>query len=166
MENGLFCIVSMLQEKLVLYHSLIDVLEQEKKSLIASDVETLWQFSDQKQKYVREIEALRTRMLAELDHMGVDHGMNALTFRVERMFAFLPNQRDRLMENLQRALLTAKTKVHALSRANKNFVEEYLSVLDEMIAIITSAGRNAVPYERPRVPGRQERANLLLHREV
>lgn len=166
METGSNGMVNLLQETIVVYHSLIDVLEQEKESLIRSDVEALWRFSDRKHQYVSDIELLRRKMLAELKRLGVEHGMTAETFREERIFALLPDRRDRQIGNLQRALLAAKTRVHALSRANKNFVEEYLLVLDELIGIIANAGKPAVPYEKPRGPERRERANVLLHREA
>lgn len=166
MEANAFDIEKLLHEKIALYQSLVAVLEQEKKSLIASDVESLWHFATQKQECARDIEELRKRIMAELDRMGIDHGMNPVTFRVERIFALLPGSNDRLAKGLRQALLAVKTKVHALSRANKNFVEEYLSVLDEMIGIITSVGKTSAPYEKMRGPDSRERANLLLHREV
>ncbi len=166
MDASMLGIERLLNEKIGVYQSLIGLLEQEKKSLMASDVDALWRFAGRKQDCAREIEELRKKIMLELTAMGIQHGLNPATFRVEQVFAFLPRDDSRRLLDLQQAFLAVKTRVHALSRANKNFVEEYLSVLDDMIGIITSAGKAAKPYEKMRGPDNRERANLLLHREV
>lgn len=153
-------------KKIELYNRLIDVLEAEKTCLRNSDVDALWRFTDEKQDISNKIQYLRQSVLAVLSGMGVDHGIAEAKFRLDRIEALLPGEMRPDFGALRQQVEKKKRKVYALSKANKEYVEEYLSVLDELIGIITTAGGKPAAYDRGSGAENRGRANLLLHREV
>ena len=52
-------IETLFHEKILLYGELLDVLEQEKKSITEIDIESLWEISEKKQQIALRIENIR-----------------------------------------------------------------------------------------------------------
>lgn len=166
METLIPLIETLFEEKTDAYKQLVDILTQERKSLENADVDAMWVFSDRKQKISARITALRKEILHQLDQAGIHHGMNPVTFHMPSILARLPGQQTRRLQKQYAALVAVKNNLNLLSRENKTFVEDYLGILDELIGIITNAGKPEPVYDQQRYGGNRPKTNMLLHREV
>lgn len=156
----------MFRRKIELYNDLVAILKQEKQSLSDSDVDALWCYAEKKQIIAGEIEEARQRILEVLTAMEIEHGLDQGAFSAERVVVCFPAEERGDLKTLQLRLDAVKREVHRHSKANKDFVEEYLKVLDDMISVITGAANPQSSYDRKKNPDRRGRANMLLHREV
>ena len=170
MERPAQKIESLFQEKVMLYKDLVDILNQEKRTLMETNVDALWKISEQKQKVASRIENIRHSILSTLLEMGIEHEMSVAAFNIPAVIEYLSeaveDSRD-LTESLRKinvTLVTLKNQVQELASDNKRFVEEYLDVLDELISIIASAGKPEKSYSR--YPSTSMKANMFLHRQV
>ena len=59
-------IETLFHEKILLYGDLLDVLEQEKKSITEIDIEGLWEISEKKQQIASKIEDIRKKIVHTL----------------------------------------------------------------------------------------------------
>jgi flagellar biosynthesis/type III secretory pathway chaperone len=166
MESSANSISTLLNDKILLYQDLIEVLHQEKKTIRETDVDALWHFTQKKQTIAKKIEDLRGQILSVLDTLNVNHGMDLPSFKMEKVMASLPQEIKTRVKQQQITLSGLKFQVRELARGNKAFVEEYLNVLDEMITIIANAGNQDTGYNRSRASKGAVKANLLLHKEV
>jgi len=155
-----------LNEKILLYQDLVEVLRQEKKTIRETDVDGLWRFTQEKQTIAKKIEEVREQILSLLDEMNISHGMDLPSFKMEQVMTLLPREIKTSVKQQQITLSGLKFQVQELARGNKAFVEEYLNVLDEMITIIANAGNQDTGYNRSRASKGAVKANLLLHKEV
>lgn len=166
MESSANPVSTLINEKILLYQDLVEVLQQEKKTIRETDVDALWDFTQKKQTIARKIEDLRGKILSFLDMLEITHGMDAASFKMEKVMALLPREMETSVKQQQFTLSGLKFQVRELARGNKAFVEEYLNVLDEMITIIANAGNQETGYTRSRASEGAGKANLLLHKEV
>ena len=158
-------IENLLHEKVLLYRDLLDILEQEKKSIQEIDIDSLWKISRRKQEIASEIETARGKILDALKHASISHDMDMESFEIPKILAALPEDVNERLRKVNVTLLSIKDDIQGLLRENKQFVGEYLNVLDELIGIITDSGSREPVYGRDRHPAKTG-ANLLLHREV
>ena len=157
----LFC------EKILLYQEMAECLKSEQKSLMETDVELLWKFSEKKQALVNKAEDIRVRILEILDAGSIEHGMDSASFSASRVIALLPDSFDKKLKKLEIALVNGKNLVQAIARQNKAYVVEYLEVIDELARTITAAqDSGSGGYANHRYPEAKNKMNLFLHREV
>lgn len=166
MESSANSISTFLNDQILLYQDLIEVLHQEKKTIRETDVDALWRFTQEKQTIAKKIEDVRGQVLSLLDAMNISHGMDLSSFKLEKVMTLLPREIKNSVNQQQITLSGLKFQVRELARGNKAFVEEYLNVLDEMITIIANAGNQDAGYNRSRTSKDAVKANLLLHKEV
>ncbi len=155
-----------LNKKLILYQELAEIVKEEKKSLKNTDVDALWRFSEKKQMIASKIEDLRRQILNSLNQYHPDHGMNVKLFQLDKVLSLTPFKDDDKFRTICINLSNLKEEVDGIIKVNKAFVEEYLSVLDDMINIIVSAGKNESLYGKSRYGKEKKNVNLLLHKEV
>ena len=62
-------------------------------------------------------------------------------------------------------LMSLKSEIRVRLEENKRYVGEYLSILDEMIDLVTHTGYSKPVYDRCRYPAKPS-TPLFLHREV
>ena len=152
-------------KKILLYQDLLDVLNQERDSIKDIDVDTLWKISDEKREITSKIEVLRQEIFDELTRLSIPHGMDISTFKTAEILSLLPNDIVERLRKAHLALVSLKAEVQMRLGENKRFVGEYLSVLDELIGIITDAGEPKPTYGKSRCPEKLT-THLFLHREV
>ncbi len=166
METSAKAFEALLKKKLVLYQELAEIVKEEKKSLKNTDVDALWRYSEQKQMTASKIEDLRRQILRSLSRYHPDHGMNVKSFQLDKVLSLTPFKEDGKFRKICMTLSDLKEEVDGLVKGNKAFVEEYLAVLDDMINIIVSAGKNEPLYEKTCFGKKRKNANLILHKEV
>lgn len=153
-------------EKILLYQDMAECLKHEQKSLMETDVDSLWKFSDKKQALAGKIEGLRDNILQTFDAFSIDHGMDRTTFSVSRVIAILPDKALGKLKKLEFALANVKNTVQALAKQNKKFVIEYLEVIDDLAKTIAYVQEDKTGYDHHRYPEAKSKMNLFLHREV
>ena len=154
-------------EKILLYQDMAECLKHEQKSLMETDVDSLWKFSGKKQDLAGKIETLREGILETLEAFSIDHGMERPSFSVTRVMALLPDKSLGKLRKLEVALINMKNTVQALAKQNKAFVVEYLEVIDDLAKTIACAQEVDAGYDHhSRHPEAKSKMNLFLHREA
>jgi len=154
-------------QKIMLYQDLSNILELEKESLAAGDVEALWSFSDKNHAVITKITEHRMEILSVLCEAGISHDMNSTTFRLSRLLELLPPERTGRLRNFNVPLMKIKDQINYMARENRRFVEEYLEVLDDLIGIIANAGNPGQVYGNDmQSKTKKQKTNLFIHQEV
>lgn len=166
MESSAARIENLLNEKILLFQDLVEILKDEKKSIVDIDVDKLWAFSQKKQTIASGIEDIIRKIIEILDEAAIAHHMNVKTFSVSKMIERMgPGETDRL-NKLNLSLILIKKRVHSLAGENKKFITEYLGVMDELIGTISTIGDHSSVYENSRFHKRQKKTNYMLNTEV
>lgn len=165
MEVSGLTIESLYQEKIVLYQDLLDALEMERKSIIDIDVDALWKVSEKKSRIARKIEKKQQQILEQLEGMPVEHGMDNSSLDGQKILDLLPREIKERLRKVRVTLGTLKEETRVRLKQNKGYVGEYLTVLDEIIGVVTGTGKRNPVYNRDRRAGNSA-THLLLHREV
>jgi len=158
-------IETLFHEKIMLYRDLLDVLEQEKKSITEIDIEGLWGISEKKQQIASRIENIRKMIIHTLKDASPSLDMDEDQFDISRILSVVPSEIAERLKKVQVTLVSLKNNIQVLLSENKRFVGEYLNVLDELIGVITDSGSPGEIYGKDRCSGKLN-SHLLLHREV
>jgi hypothetical protein len=133
---------------------------------MASNVDHLWELSTRKQQLVLQIENLRGDFLKELSANGISHEMPASDFQLSAIMALIPKGTSRRLHKYLTVLGRLKREIQSLAADNRQFVEEYLSTLNELASIFTGGQKPAPTYAPTTYGTKREQTNALLHREV
>ena len=166
MEAAFETLENLFYEKILLYQDLVECLKRERNSLMKTDIDGLWEISDEKQSIISRIETVRGKILAAMSQASIDHGMNVSLFRLANVFSLIPRVHRARFKKAYLFLLSLKGEIEQRSRENKLFIEESLNFLDELIGIISGADKPGPVYNNDRCLTSQPHANLLLHKEV
>ena len=158
-------IEGLFHEKLLLYRELVEVLKGEKEWIVKADLEALWRVSAQKRAVVTGIEGLRSGILELLDAAGISHGMTVQRFHTAGIFALLPVAERKRLSGMLPALATVKEQIKSISRDNRRHIESRLSMVDDLLSIMTGADRPLPMYHADRKTV-STMGPRLLHREV
>jgi hypothetical protein len=165
MEESGLTIESLYQEKIVLYQDLLDALEMERKSIIDIDVDALWKVSEKKSRIARKIEKKQRQILVQLEGIPVEHGMDISSLDAQKILYLLPREIKERLRKVRVTLGTLKEEIRVRLKQNKGYVGEYLTVLDEIIGVVTDTGKQNPVYNRGLRAGNPA-TRLFLHREV
>lgn len=167
MEKFADRIEGLLQEKRGCYEQLVALMNEERAVIIAIDVGALWQITSKKNGIVTEIEALRSKILNEFDAHGIDHGLNLNTFRLSLLLRQVPGSpKERAgIEAVRMAIDALKDEIQQLASVNKSYVQEYLTVIDDVIyTMVTLTGQEQ--YEVPGKLCESTNSNHFIQAEV
>lgn len=167
MEKFADKIEDLLQEKLICYQQLTDILEKEREVILAMDVGLLWQLSTKKNEMVRSVESLRNRILSLFDEHGIDHAMDLNSFRLSLLFSLVPGvDREKAgIEKAIKAIDAQKDEIQRLAAENKRYVNDYLGVIGDVISTIVKL----TGLEQYKSPGRfceSKQSNHFIKAEV
>ena len=165
MEASGLTMESLYHEKILLYQELLDALDRERKTIIDINVDALWKISEQKNKIARKIREIHHRMLGLSDDLSISHDMTADSFDASKFFNLMPRPVKEKLHKVHLTLLSLKNEIKARLGENRRYVEEYLTVFDELIGIITQAGLHKPVYDRSRYPAKSS-THLFLNREA
>jgi flagellar biosynthesis/type III secretory pathway chaperone len=166
MQTAVETLESLFYEKILLYQDLVECLKRERKSLIKTDIDELWEISDKKRSTASRIETVRGKILATLSRASIDHGMTLSSFRLASVLALIPRAHRGPFKKAYPSLVALKDEIEQRGRENRLFIEESLSFLDELIGIIAGIDKPKAVYNHCRCLTGKRHANLLLHKEV
>ena len=166
MESPVERIERLLNDKIFLFQELLDILKDEKKSIVEIDVDKLWAFSKKKQVVASKIEDIRKDILHILDQAAFVHEMTLDTFSVAKIIELTGLNAHAPMNQLNVTLILLKKRVQAIAKENKKYVQEYLGVMDELIGTIADMGEKNSVYENTRYPRKHKKTSYMLNTEV
>ncbi len=160
-------IESCFYEKLDLYQRLNQLLTNERQAIVNIDVETLWKNSDKKKDMAEKIQTIRRKLL-DLVHKA--YGVNDMDTRSFSMSYFirtipLPQDEKQRLRRIKLAIDKEKNQLAQAAIDNKKYVNEYLSVIDEIMAAAVDSSANAQYTNHGTVPGSKTQ-RCLIHAEV
>jgi hypothetical protein len=166
METRFKTLEKLFFEKILLYQELVGYLKEERKLLIETDMDALWEISEKKQTIVPRIEAVREKMLAILSEGAIDHQMDGASFSLTTVLSLIPHEERERFRKPYLSLVNLKAETSERNQENKRFVEKSLDFLDDLIGILASAGGSNDMYNNNGVSSNKSHANILLHKEV
>ena len=166
MQIAIQILENLFHEKILLYQDLVECLKKERDVLGNTDMDGLWKIADEKHSIVARIETVRNKILTALSGIPTDRLTDGVSFDLARVYSLIPRMHRERIKKPYFSLVSLKGEIQRRSRENKLFIEECLSFLDELIAIITDTGKQGAVYDNGRCSRNKDHANLLLHREV
>ena len=163
MEEGIVqSIKKMVEEKMSLYHDLHNCFTQEHRALIHVDVAALWDISSEKEALCLKISRLRQEILSLVAPL-----MKPKTFDLKSVSAIIPRESLGAFNRSVQRLDCLKKDIEELRRHNMIFMNDSLQFLDDLMGIISRAGRSdaAMVYNR-RCSIHNGKSTHLLSREV
>ncbi len=158
-------VASLFQEKLMHYQELVAVLTEERKWIANANVDELWRMSDAKTTIARKIDQLRARLLEIFTEAGIDHNMIPETFNTSKIVSLLPGSLRKELAGTLLSLGIVKEEVRSLSRDNKQYIETYLTMLDDLMSVLTGRSQTPAMYGSQQNQKRSDGARLF-HQEV
>jgi flagellar biosynthesis/type III secretory pathway chaperone len=167
MEKFADKIEKVFQEKFLVYKELKKVLEQEKNFITDMDVDSLWKMTDKKKQLALEIERIRGRILYLLEENNIPVNMNIDSFNLTRVIDCLPFS-AKIKADLKKVKVTLnilKAELAGIASENKRYTKEYLSVINDIFATITSS-ENRELYSNAGMVLRDKAKKYLIKAEV
>ena len=155
-------IQEMVEKKILLYHDLLRCFQEERTALIQVDVEALWHISSEKDALCSKIALLRKDITA-----AAAPWIKLDPFDLNVLLPVIPKTHFSLLSKSGQVLIRLKKEIQELRRHNMVFMNDSLQFLDDMMAIISRAGRSDAPkvYNR-RCSFNKGKSMQLLSREV
>lgn len=135
-----------LRKKLAVYKDLVDILEKESEILRSADPGELWRMSALKHDAAKKIEFLRKEVLGDLDTIAPEHGMVFGKFSSRKIVEFVPKEAADRIAPLCLDIEKFKKAVFDLSVTNVKFTEEYLLVIEQLVAVFADAASGSQGY--------------------
>ena len=146
MEDIMDRVEDRLKKKHAVYKNLVDILEKESEILKSADPGELWRMSSLKHDAAKKIENLRKEILGDLDTIAPDHGMIPGRFSSSKVLEFIPKDAADRIAPLCLDIEKLKKAVFDLSVTNVKFTEEYLQVIEELVAVFADAASGSQGY--------------------
>ncbi len=166
MEIKLDMIEKDLQKKVLLYKEIVECLKRERKCLIDVDMDKLWNISKEKHNIVSEIHAIRKTLLERVRDIVPEFHTDGKDFRLSQISPYIPPDYQERFKNLYHTIMGLKAEIKTRGSENTLIIEDSIGVLDEIISIITEAGRSQATYNRECCLDGRSQGNILLHREA
>lgn len=159
-------IKNILEDKKTLYSKLLSALEEEREILKRSDLDALWKMNDIKNDIAGDIENLRFSIIKILKSSGINkNSLEIKKFDLDELLSV--TEKDCGNEILLKPvadLKNIKTKVYNSQAVNRQFVEEYLGMLEELVSVIANSGFNKTYSRKNAYPAKS--GGLILNQEV
>ncbi|MCB9481308.1 MAG: flagellar export chaperone FlgN [Desulfobacteraceae bacterium] len=158
-------IKNILEDKKTLYSKLLSALEEEREILKRSDLDALWKMNDIKNDIAGDIENLRFSIIKILKSSGIKNSLEIKKFDLDELLSV--TEKDCGNEILLKPvadLKNIKTKVYNSQAVNRQFVEEYLGMLEELVSVIANSGFNKTYSRKNAYPAKS--GGLILNQEV
>jgi uncharacterized protein YpuA (DUF1002 family) len=154
-----------LDDKKSLYLRLLSVLEEEREILKRSDLDALWKMNDIKNEIASDIESARQDIIRVLRGNGIKNNLSVKNFSLDDFLSLIENEEeypDFLKSSKE--LKSVKTKVYNTQSVNRQFVEEYLGMLEELVSVIANNGFNRTYSRKNAYPAKS--GGLILNQEA
>lgn len=167
MEKFTLELEDMLEKKLSLYRRLNELLDKEKAFIIDMNIPALWKSAEEKKQTANDIFELRKQLLHWFENCFRPSDMSEQTFSLAHLIRSLPMP-DVDKQGLRKKKLAINREKELLNQSgveNRNYVSEYLSVIDEIMGVVADNSRQAGYNQSGRVAG-EKTPNRLIHAEV
>ncbi len=138
MEKLADTVEGLLEKELFLYQELEKILEQEKNDIVELNVDSLWKTIDKKKQVISNLEPLNKKMLGLFEKSAADLGMDKASFKLSDLIGKLPvsKQMKSRLKMTRVCLDTIKKSVSALASANKEYINESLTIMDGVFSTV------------------------------
>ena len=154
-------------EKYSLYATLADLVKEEKKSIEEMEIDALWKFMSKKQNIIEHIADKRKEILDFLNDSGVVLNITLDDFDIVNIVNIVEMETKQDLQMIIRDSVRIREKVHSRAKANKRFVDEFLTVTNNLLNIFT--GKTTKPktiYDRAKNLKENFSVNMLVSREA
>lgn len=167
MEKFTLQMKSLVNEKLELYKALNKIVRAERDSIMKMDVSALWKTSEEKKKIASKIEAIKENIMRCLEEKSGREGMNAKTFSLSYFIRRLPASGEIKTEfrQIKLAIENEKNELTRVALENKQFVQEYLLAIDDIMSVVVDNSSQAQYNFSGAMPG-SKNTNCLIHAQV
>ncbi|MDY0131285.1 MAG: flagellar export chaperone FlgN [Desulforegulaceae bacterium] len=154
-----------LDDKKSFYLRLLSVLEEERDILKRSDLDALWKMNDAKNEIAFQIESARQDMIEILIKSGIKNNLSVKEFSLDEFLFLFENEDEYLVfKEAGQEITQIKTKVYNSQSVNRQFVEEYLGILGELVSVIANNGSNRTYSRKNDYPAKS--GGLILNQEA
>ena len=136
MENITGMVSSVLNEQKGLYQELSVLLADEKECIVNMDVGGLWKSAERKKDLAGSIEGLSLSLVNQF-------GEETKPLQISELINRLPCPVD-IKSELKKTWQTIKMikdEIAVISRENRRFINDYLSVIQDIFSTVTNPGR-------------------------
>lgn len=148
-----------MERKLIIYNELLSCFLEERKSLIDVDLEKLWEISRRKEKLCKKLESLKKKLSKLVNYNG-----NHKTLTINRLNKYLTAEQRKDIKPVFLRLIRLKQEINSLREENIVVINDSLRFLDDMIAILSSSGRDSDIYDNKCRIRKREQSYMLCRR--
>lgn len=132
-------IEKMLEETLSSYKELNSILEAEKVHIVEMAIDSMWETIAQKKQIALTLEILRKKIQHRLEQRAAELNMDAQNFKLSDFIKKMPDSAvvKSNLRNLRLELETSKTDALSLAAANKKYIDEHLSVINDIFSLVS-----------------------------
>lgn len=147
-------------KKIMLYSDLLYCFEEERRSLIAIDINRLWSLSKEKDEICAQIKSIRREMSVAVN---LENELDA--FNLNQVMDCIPEKYTDSFKKLYLRILKLKGEIEILRKQNILYIDDSLEFMDEMISILTGKNESRYIYN-DRCHLKPSGPRLFLNREV
>lgn len=136
MEHAIVEIERLCQDKILLFHELMQIIKDEKKTIISADVGSLWKFTRSKHIIADKIDAIRNQIMQTAFDSGILDPEQIEGYSLLKIIAALPRKDTVTLANLRYTLTGVKTRITAMAHENKRYLEESMRTIEDLVQII------------------------------
>lgn len=163
MDHAIGDIEQLCQEKILLFHELFRIIQEEKKSIIKADVGSLWTFTRSKTEIADKIDKIRKQIMEIAFESGILDPQIIEEYSLMKIIEALSRKDAVILANLRFTLVGIKTRIAALVHENKRYLQESLRTIEDLVHIITQNCDRSERYGRDTYlrPSYNARSNLV-----
>ena len=131
-------IEELLEEELALYKELQSILEKEKHYIVDMDIDCLWETTAQKKQIILKLAPIDKKVHKLMEQRAVELSMKSRSLKLSDFIEKLPVARKikSRLRKIKLGLETYKNSVSTLGLANKTYIIESLSIINDIVSTI------------------------------
>ena len=167
MEKIAHKIERLLQKKLSLYQELQSILELEKTYVVDMDIDSLWVTISQKKSLVSAIENVKQEIICLLGqgYSGLNTDAEPFNLSYVIKMTAVSSEKKAELKKIHLAVNTCKKEIARQAADNKNYIHEYLTVIDGVFSTVLE-GTDKKGYTHSGTVLHDNGKNRLLHAQV
>lgn len=137
MEKLFDTVEKLLEEEFSLYMDLQNTLEEEKNNVVDMDIDSLWATIEKKKKIVIEIDRVEKNISLVLKKRAGELNLSHSPLKLSDFIKKLPvsNEIKSRLRKMKTGLETIKKSILARASANKKYINESLSVINDIFSL-------------------------------
>ncbi len=156
-----------LQEKVLLFQSLIELFGEEKEYILNMDIDSLWSATNRKKELTLKIENARQEILILLEEESIDLEAEKGNFNLSKIIQILRVSKE-TKSDLRRVKVyidSLKEEIVKLSSEGSRHVKEYMTVIDDIICTIVDTAHQD-EYNKSGAVLKPKKGNCFINAEV